>query len=259
MSHVRMALAVVAATCAFAAASASASPAQFTAGQGQMTTGTFAVRGASGTEDGQAFDVAGAPIKCATAHAKGTLTLPETGKMLLSLVFGGCTTDVQLGEVKASVKVAVKGPLQLEYTPQRGVRVLTPVAVLVKAIGCTFELASPKEEVGESPNPELTVVPKLQPEAATYAEEKVSTTRLRAFPTGFQRKLLVTTHVLFLTSVSGSSCKAETAGSTGSGAGAGKGGALSELVGTMPVETLGGDLGIEEETAEFERVKNAPE
>jgi hypothetical protein len=259
MRYVRMAPGAVAAACVLAAAgSASASAAQFIAKNKQTSTGLFQVKGAAGTEDGQTFNAVGVPVSCAAAHGKGSLMVPG-GNLLVSLTFSHCTTELHAGAISSSAGVTVKGPLELEYTPAGTVRVLVPVTLDIKALGCAITLEGRHEEVPEGESQDQ---PGFQP-GITYANEKLSTSRLSAFPTGFQDKLVATDQlVLQATAISGAKCKAETNVGTGSsGAGAGKGD-VSVYEGAMPLETVGGDLGIEEEEGVllggWNRVTNSP-
>jgi hypothetical protein len=260
MRYVRMASSAVAVACALVAAVASgASAAQFIASKGKTTTGSFDVRGAAGTEGEQTLTAGGTPVKCAVSHGKGTVTVPA-GVLLASLSFSHCTAEVRAGGIKSTVKVAVGGALEIEYLPEGAVRVLRGVTLHLPALGCTFDLAGLKE-VGFDKQIGGEEEPRLLPEAATYANEKVSTSHLSTFPTGFQDKLALTSGVLMQdTLVEPSRCEAEEGGSSSSGAGAGKVPAGAGYSGTIPLEVSGGDLGIEEEEGVlpggWNRVKN---
>jgi hypothetical protein len=253
-----MASGALAAACALAAAgSASASAAQFIAKDKQASTGLFQVKGTAGTEDGQAFSAAGVPVSCAAAHGKGSLLVPG-GDLLASLTFSRCTTELHVGAISSSAGVTVKGPLELEYAPTGTVRVLAPITLDVKALGCAITLGGRQEEVPEGESQDQ---PGFQP-GVTYANEKLSTSRLSSFPTGFQDKLVATDQlILETTAISGPKCKAESSGE-GEGAGAGKA-ELSAYEGAMPLETVGGDLGVEEEEGVlpggWNRIENSPE
>lgn len=138
--------------------------------------------------------------------------------------------------------------MQLEFTPAGGVRVLKPASLVMKQLHCTIELASFTEPAGGGQwNPENGPEPrqpKLLDEAASYEDETDATIRLRQFLSGFQHKLDVAAGAVAMpvAAVSPETCKLQEALG---GAGAGKV-TVATYLGAMPLETIGGDLGIEE-------------
>lgn len=242
MRRVRVTLVAVAAICMPAFAVGVAQANQFIAKQGETTEGEFHVKGASGTEDPQVFELGETEVTCDRARETGTLLAPNE-TLEGAIQFKRCSTEVHDGALTAQAKVTVKGPLLVAYGAEGGLNDESSLMLDIKALNCDLTLTQ------------------FAPGEAQYVNETVSTRKLRTFPAGFQHKLVITGELaLSMSPTTPTSCPNFGAfGKGGKNKGAGNGN-VAFYEGTVFEEAVGADLGFEEgETPPggWNRVKNA--
>jgi len=225
MNHVRMALALVAVTGASLAASSQALASQFIAAQGTTESGVFALAGASGTESVQTFVLGNLAVRC-SALGRGSLVAPGQS-LAMSIKFKDCTTKVEEGMTAVPVKAKV-GTMQVEYLAGDEARLLAPLTVEVKGLGCSYEVSAAGEESGW----------------ANYTNEKDPSVKLKQFPSGFQHKL-GTIDELDLRALETGPCVASGPGGGEKSIGNGKV-VDGYYEGEMPIEAHDANLAIEE-------------
>ena len=187
-------LAVSAASLAASPALAAASQSEFVASRVGQDGGSLVTKGASGTLGNQMFQL-GVRINCADARTTGTIE--DGSPSLLDVIkFSHCTTPVGVGGGTGgagaghtpTLPATFDSPLELRYSAATGdATLVSSVTIQVNALKCSILL-----EKGTLEN-EYTVEEgeeEIGP-GQPFVNETTSSTKLKSFPTGYQKKLAI--------------------------------------------------------------------
>jgi|SRR5271165_325695 len=219
MRHVKMAMGIAAAVCAFGAASVTAASAhtfKVSKLSGVPITPATPAPTAGRGEGESSFKFGGIKIHCGTAKAKGTVSSYEFKEFASEVHYSECFTEVKFGkEEVAQVKTKIPAVTYVfhangfvetgtETEEEEGEVHISggEVAVVLTGLKCVVNW------------PAQTVPTKAikQPEgefgAASYANEEVANPKMKLFPSGFQKKVVVSTELKKMEySVEGGACE----------------------------------------------------
>lgn len=207
MRRLICALAAIVASLAICASAALATGNEFVASK-VGGTGEFALKGASGTGDEQVFDLAPFTVICAKSHSRGALSeqvnvsQSGTGFRVLedTVTPSTCAAELAVEGHELSFPARFATALQLRYFGEISEpSISAPVTIEVRPLHCTIEI-EPGERFSET---------------RIFAGEVITTTKLHAFPSGFQRKLKLHNDMIELPYSFGGNCASLPSGAFG--------------------------------------------
>ncbi|HXB14253.1 MAG TPA: hypothetical protein VNV44_00785 [Solirubrobacteraceae bacterium] len=177
MRRIALLIAATVALGAACAASASASPGEFIATQ-HAPEREFPSKGVSGTAGHQELQLGPFTVSCAVARS-ANMVAHQSETLPVDVSLTHCTVPVQIAGKTIPVAANVEEPLELAYNATSGdAQLLDDVAIEIRKMDCqaTVERGSLSSGLeGEAP----------------FEEALVSTSRLRQFPSGVQKKLWI--------------------------------------------------------------------
>ncbi len=189
MRHLRTPVGLIAIVCAFAVTAAPALAKEFVASKLGNTRGTNV-----GTQE---FKFGIFKITCEHAGEKGSVTA-LTSKTLYDVVkLGRCVTEAKIGGKPFFLKTTFRTPVDFEYhangftetgaESESEVALVAAGAVEVKVAAIKCVITWPAQTVPLKAERK----PEEEYSSVLYSNEEAPTTRLGMFPTGFQKKLLI--------------------------------------------------------------------
>jgi hypothetical protein len=234
MRRLLLLLGVSAVASALGATAALASVSEYVATEGTQT-GMLTTKGASGTAGHQQLQLGPFTISCEKARSHGSVQDHATS-MLDTVALSGCTTTGDFGGQPLPVAAKFENPLELRYLASNGgTELLSGVTIDVKAIKCVIHL-SPSELVNGLEEEEEPAIP--------FTNELATSTKLKTFPTGFQKKMSIVNHQNFIEYGFTGSCAALPSGEEG------------VYSGTLSDEVTRGNLEFVPGQSEWNKVKN---
>ncbi len=219
MRHVKMAMGIAAAVCAFGAASVTAASAHtFKASKGNGVTispGTPASTAGRGVGE-STFKFGGIKINCATAKAKGKVSSEEFKEFASEVHYSECFTEIKFGkEEVAQAKTKFPAVTYVfhangfvetgtETEEEEGEVHISggEVAVVVSGLKCvvTWPAQTVPTKAIKQPEGEFNAV--------AFGNEEVANPKVKLFPSGFQKKVVVSTELKKMEySVEGGACE----------------------------------------------------
>jgi hypothetical protein len=203
-------LAALAASLVFAASS-QASTVKFIFEHGSTELPTIeGTRLFSGSEGGQSFSFGGIGVSCAVARGDGSGTSGAESQLDTLVKYEGCVTSGTLGSSSLQLKAVVKQPVEVVYSAGSFAELRQPFTIDIPAVKCTIDVSP------------LTLEEEEQREAegltnhAVYTNERVSTSKTKIFPSGFQTKIRIQTTLYAHYQLAGS-CASGTPNTQGTG------------------------------------------
>ncbi len=193
MRRVRITLGLMAAVCAVAFSATAALAHTFTASIAKKTLSEAAPGKLKGGSVGpQAFKFGPIHTTCESAGTKGIVTEESSSTLKVVARYHGCATSIKVGAEPATLKTRFVAPVEYSFHAngfaevgtegEEGSVEIGSGAAELKIAGIKCLISWPAQTAPMK----TTAAP-----AALFSNEEVATTHLKAFPTGFQEKLLI--------------------------------------------------------------------
>jgi hypothetical protein len=191
MRQLRRPVGLVAFACAFALLATSAMSAEFVASK------TGKTKGKNAEESEQVFKFGAIKTKCLRAIQSGEVIEGKSKTIFDHVKFTKCTTEAKLGGQPIFLKTRFLTPIDFEYhsngfgeiggSSASEVKLVAPSSIEMKinAIKCVIEVPAQTVPAKAEKKPEGEY------SAVSFSTEEVATTKLKLFPSGFQKKLLI--------------------------------------------------------------------
>jgi hypothetical protein len=200
MRRVRITLVAVFALCALALSATAALAHEFIANSAHKTISEATPGKLKGGSVGtQEIKFGPIHITCESATTKGTVAAEHAQVLKVVAKYKGCETSVKVGPEPGQLKTRFLAPVEYGFhangfaeTGTEGeegtVEIGTGAAELkISGIKCIISWPAQTVPMRAIANPEAEYT------AAMFSNEEVASTHLKAFPTGFQRKLQIST------------------------------------------------------------------
>jgi hypothetical protein len=200
MTRVRITLGLVAAVCAVALSATAAMAHNFTASIAKKTLSEATPGKIKGGSVGvQAFKFGPVHINCESATDKGLIAEEASQTLKIVARYHTCATTIKVGAEPATLKTRFLEPIEYSFhangfaeTGTEGeegsVEIGTGEAEM-KIAGIKCLIGWPAQTVPMR----AIALPEEQYSAALFTNEEVANTHLKAFPTGFQHELQIST------------------------------------------------------------------
>ncbi len=193
MRRVRITLGLMVAVCAVAFSATAALAHTFTASIAKKTLSEATPGKLKGGSVGpQAFKFGPIHTTCETAGAKGIVTEEASPTLKVVASYHGCATAIKVGAEPATLKTRFLAPVEYSFHANGVAEVGTEGeegsvdigsgAAELKIAGIKCLISWPAQTAPMK----ATAAP-----AALFSNEEVMSTHLKAFPTGFQKKLVI--------------------------------------------------------------------
>jgi hypothetical protein len=200
MRRVRITLGLMAAVCAVAFSATAALAHTFTASIAKKTISEATPGKLKGGSVGpQAFKFGPIHTTCESAGTKGIVTEEASPTLKVVASYHGCSTAIKVGAEPATLKTRFLKPVEYSFHANGFVETGTEgeegsveigsgsAELKIAGIKCLIEWPSqtvPMKAINK---------PEEQYSAALFSNEEVVSTHLKAFPTGFQKELQIST------------------------------------------------------------------
>jgi hypothetical protein len=200
MRRVRITLGLMAAVCAVAFSATAALAHTFTASIAKKTISEATPGKLKGGSVGpQAFKFGPIHTNCESAGAKGIVTEEASSTLKVVASYHGCSTAIKVGPEPATLKTKFLAPVEYSFHSngfaevgtegEEGSVEIGSGAAELKIAGIKCLISWPAQTVPTK----AIVKPEEQWSAALFSNQEVANTHLKAFPTGFQKQLLIST------------------------------------------------------------------
>jgi hypothetical protein len=206
MRRVRITLGLMAAVCAVAFSATAALAHNFTASIAKKTISEATPGKLKGGSVGpQAFKFGPIHTTCESAGTKGIVTQEISPTIKVVASYHGCTTSIKVGAEPATLKTRFLSPVEYSFHANGLAEVGTEgeegsveigsgsAEVKISGIKCLIEWPS------QTMPAKALVKPEEQYSATLFSNQEVANTHLKAFPTGFQKQLLISTEFKTMT------------------------------------------------------------
>ena len=200
MRRVRITLGLMAAVCAVAFSATAALAHTFTASIAKKTLSEATPGKLKGGSVGpQAFKFGPIHTTCESAGTKGIVTEESSPTLKVVARYHGCATSIKVGAEPATLKTRFVAPVEYSFHAngfaevgtegEEGSVEIGSGAAELRITGIKCVISWPAQTVPMKAIAE----PEAQYSAALFTNEEVASTHLKAFPTGFQKQLLIST------------------------------------------------------------------
>jgi hypothetical protein len=200
MRRVRITLGLAVAVCAVAFSATAALAHTFTASIAKKTISEATPGKVKGGGVGpQAFKFGPVHMTCESAGTKGLVTEEASATLKIVARYHGCATSIKVGAEPALLKTRFLAPVEYSFHAngfaetgtegEEGSVEIGGGSAEMKITGIKCLISWPAQTV---PMRAITQ-PEEQYSAALFTNEEVASTHLKAFPTGFQRQLQIST------------------------------------------------------------------
>jgi hypothetical protein len=200
MRRVRITLGLAVAACALAFSATAALAHTFTASiAGKEISEAKPGKIKGGSVGVQTFKFGPVHITCASASTKGLIAEEESETLKIVAGYKGCLTSIKVGSEPATLKTRFLAPVEYSFHAngfaetgtegEEGSVEIGSGAAELKISGIKCLISWPAQTV-----PTRAIAkPEEQYSAALFSNEEVASTHLKAFPTGFQHELQIST------------------------------------------------------------------
>jgi hypothetical protein len=191
MRQLRRPVGLVAFACAFALLTTSAMSMEFVASK------TGKTRGKNAEESEQVFKFGAVKTTCLRAVQTGEVLEGKSKTIFDHVRYSKCTTEAKMGGNPIALKTRFLTPIDFEYhsngfgeiggSSESEVKLVLPGSIELKinAIKCVIEVPAQTVPVKAEKKPEGEY------SAVSFSTEEVESKKLKVFPSGFQKKLLI--------------------------------------------------------------------